>query len=202
MMGVGAFPSIEMTVFFTSDLHFGHNKICALTGRPFSSVEEMDSVLVENWNNIVTKHDGVYILGDFSFHNVENTIKILRALRGNKVLIKGNHDRGVAKYAHLFSAVKDYQYAKIAGHKIAMSHFPMLSWEGMQEGSFMFHGHSHGNLVLPDVLKNGRIVDVGVDAMAALYGKRVGDYRPYSIEEIMANTRMAVAGDVVVDHHS
>ena len=51
-------------VFFTSDLHFGHGKIIDHCGRPFSSVEEMDRVMIENWNRRVRKNDKVYIVGD------------------------------------------------------------------------------------------------------------------------------------------
>lgn len=53
-------------LFFTSDLHFGHEKIIKACRRPFSSVEEMNGKLVENWNATVGAQDEVYILGDFA----------------------------------------------------------------------------------------------------------------------------------------
>lgn len=54
-------------VFFTSDTHFGHKAIIGFCDRPFSSVEEMTEVLVENWNSVVGPTDTIYHLGDFAF---------------------------------------------------------------------------------------------------------------------------------------
>ena len=51
-------------IFFTSDLHLGHENCIRLCNRPFSSIEEMDETLMENWNHKVTGTDTVYILGD------------------------------------------------------------------------------------------------------------------------------------------
>ena len=50
-------------IFFTSDLHLGHENCIRLCNRPFSSIEEMDETLIENWNRKVTGKDTVYILG-------------------------------------------------------------------------------------------------------------------------------------------
>ena len=38
-------------IFFTSDLHLGHENCIRLCNRPFSSIEEMDEILIENWNH-------------------------------------------------------------------------------------------------------------------------------------------------------
>ena len=43
----------ESGVFFTSDTHFGHSKIIDYCKRPFSSIEEHDKTLIQNWNNVV-----------------------------------------------------------------------------------------------------------------------------------------------------
>ena len=40
------------TVWFTSDSHFSHSNIIRYADRPFSSVEEMDQQLIENWNEV------------------------------------------------------------------------------------------------------------------------------------------------------
>lgn len=84
--------------YFIADTHFFHEKIIKMCNRPFDNVEEMNKKLIENWNKKVTDDDTVYILGDVSFKgSKENTISILKQLKGKKILIKGNHDRFVGQ---------------------------------------------------------------------------------------------------------
>ena len=51
-------------IFFTSDLHFGHENVLRFDNRPFETVEEMDDELIKRWNDKVAKGDLVYVLGD------------------------------------------------------------------------------------------------------------------------------------------
>ena len=55
---------MDQKVFFTSDLHFGHENALRFDKRPFASVEEMDAELIRRWNAKVGKVDLVYVLGD------------------------------------------------------------------------------------------------------------------------------------------
>ena len=65
-------------VYFTSDLHLGHCGIIGMQNRPFAEVEEMNRVLIDNYNAVVQKNDTVYILGDISHHmHVEQTNELL-----------------------------------------------------------------------------------------------------------------------------
>ena len=38
-------------VFFTADMHFGHENVIGFDDRPFASADEMDSELIKRWNN-------------------------------------------------------------------------------------------------------------------------------------------------------
>lgn len=76
-------------LFFTSDTHWHHEAIIGFCKRPFKSVEEMDKVLIENWNNTVPKDGIVFHLGDFAWGNNWN---IRNELNGEIILITGNHD--------------------------------------------------------------------------------------------------------------
>ena len=52
-------------IYFTSDTHFNQQRTLELSRRPFDSVEHMNNILVQNWNNTVKQEDTVYHLGDF-----------------------------------------------------------------------------------------------------------------------------------------
>lgn len=77
--------------YYSSDQHFYHANIIRFCDRPFSSVEEMNEILIKNWNDIVKEDDEVIVVGDFSmaFRSVEIFTK---RLSGRKILIAGNHD--------------------------------------------------------------------------------------------------------------
>lgn len=81
-----------MKFFAISDTHFGHAKIIDYCNRPFSSVEEMDEVMIKNWNETVSNNDTVLHLGDFGLGNKEYIASIVKRLNGKKILILGNHD--------------------------------------------------------------------------------------------------------------
>jgi len=55
-----------MQTFFTSDTHFDDEFAIQYFNRPFKSVDEMNVVIVEKWNSVVTENDTVYHLGDFT----------------------------------------------------------------------------------------------------------------------------------------
>lgn len=77
---------------YISDLHFGHANILKFDNRPFRNTEEMETSLIENWNNTVLAGDTTYILGDFCWGKEPEWKRIVPLLNGNKVLIRGNHD--------------------------------------------------------------------------------------------------------------
>lgn len=79
--------------FYISDWHYGHANVIAFDNRPFKSLLEMDEALVDRWNAVVSPGDIVYVLGDMFWCKAQDAIPILRSLKGQKFLIKGNHDR-------------------------------------------------------------------------------------------------------------
>ena len=81
-------------VFFTSDLHFGHENAIRFDNRPFGTVEEMDAELVKRWNAKVGKGDLVYVLGDMIWKSRNGDAEqLIRSLNGQIILIKGNQGK-------------------------------------------------------------------------------------------------------------
>lgn len=138
-----------MKNFYISDLHFFHKNIIRLTGRPYSSIEEMHEDFINRWNSEVTQNDTVYILGDVAFKFPDEILlfKILRQLRGHKILIKGNHEECL-KYKLIrdcFEKIADYMEIEDEGKKVILFHYPMEDWNGKYKGSVHLFGHIHNN---------------------------------------------------------
>lgn len=140
-----------MAVFFTSDLHFGHQNIIRFDNRPFKNVEEMDEELIRRWNEKVEKDDLVYVLGDLFWNGdcnfVQNTLK---RLNGQIILIKGNHDRWLhnAGNKKLLAGIKDYDDIKVTLKdgtikRCILSHYFMPFYNGHFNNAIHLHGHSH-----------------------------------------------------------
>ncbi len=127
-----------MKIFITSDHHFNHKNIIKYCARPFSSVEQMNSVMIERWNKKVTKEDIVIHLGDFAFGSSEKIGEIRKKLNGTVFLIAGNHES--------CKKMKDAGFVVIRGsiqiENFILSHRPLPQTE-IPKGFINVHGHIH-----------------------------------------------------------
>lgn len=170
-------------IYFTSDLHLGHKNIIRLCNRPFSSVDEMDRVLIQNWNKKVHKNDSVYILGDLMFRNEKPPEEYLRQLKGKKHLLVGNHDRQWIKTCDLsqfFESVEKLDFVSDGKRQMTLCHYPMMSWPHIQR-SYMVFGHIHNNTdadYWPLIAQSERMLNAGVD---------INGFAPVTFEEMEAN---------------
>jgi calcineurin-like phosphoesterase family protein len=128
--------------FYISDLHLNHKNALSFDDRPFSDTQNMIDAIIENWNNVVTKYDNVYILGDMFWRN-EGAAEILAQLNGDKFLILGNHDNPNLDMKKHFVWVKDYAEIKDNGRDVILCHYPMAHWKNADYGSFHLYGHIH-----------------------------------------------------------
>lgn len=137
-------------IFLISDTHFGHKGVCEFLCddgitkvRPWNDPNEMDEVLVDNWNKTVGHKDKIYHLGDVAINR--RCLKTLSRLNGDKVLIKGNHDIFQLKeYIPYFRDIRAYHVLD----RFILSHIPVHE---SQKKRFVgnIHGHFHEK-TLPD----------------------------------------------------
>ena len=64
-------------------------------------VKELDMMQVKNINRVCSKHDTLIILGD-----VGDTEYVKKLKAGHKILVLGNHDRGVTNYQRIDKVVQ------------------------------------------------------------------------------------------------
>lgn len=169
-------------IYFTSDLHFYHENVIKHAKRPFSTVGEMDAVLISNWNKVVRAADEVYILGDVTMKGASFAAEVLRQLNGRKYLIKGNHDRFADQHSFdrgLFEWIKDYYELSYQNQRFILFHYPIAEWNHFYRDAIHLHGHQHNcrDYNLQNRESGLRCFDVGVDA---------NDMCPISVEEILS----------------
>lgn len=138
---------IMSKIFYIADLHFGcQNKY---EGRTL----EHDQLIIDNWNRVVSNNDKVYILGDIGRcgNNKDNEYlcKCISVLKGQKILITGNHeDLRDNRVKQLFAEIYDYKEITDnfdgRSYKVIMCHYPILFYNYQhKENTVHIYGHLH-----------------------------------------------------------
>jgi calcineurin-like phosphoesterase family protein len=167
-----------MTLFVTSDHHFGHGGARGLFRRPFATTSEMDAAMAARWNAAVAAGDEVWYLGDFAVRQSASRMsELLNALAGTKHLIVGNNDGPATTGLPGWASVQHYAELQVESTWLVLCHYPLRTWNRIGRGALNLHGHSHGRLA-----PLARQVDVGVD---------VWDFRPITVAQIRAHLRRA-----------
>ena len=138
-------------LWLTSDTHLGSERTLELSQRPFDTVEDMDSTMIENWNKVVGVDDMVIHLGDFGKYSIANQ------LNGNIRLICGNYELDDKKNNRkgFYKNISDTKIKiisegmpfllKLKDGIIGMTHKPTdakLLWK-CKKWDFMLFGHIH-----------------------------------------------------------
>lgn len=189
-----------MQNFYISDLHIGHANVIRFDNRPFADLDDMYNKLVENWNSAVKKNDTVYILGDFIWAKEKDWPSILEELKGNKVLIRGNHDpREFSEQTkRYFQDIKDYKEIIDRDRHVILCHYPIpFHKRGYDGNTWMLYGHVHTTKeyeylkqLRAQMINNwkgsgdshGNFINVGC-MMPWM------DYTPRTLDEIIANNQ-------------
>ena len=183
MIGDGG--DVLVDLWFIADTHFGHHNILKFTKddgtllRPgFSTIEEMDDLIVERWNKRVKDGDHVYHLGDVAMRQPE--LSTLVRVKGKLRLVRGNHD--IFKTKYYLKYFEEIHGVRVISNMV-FSHYPL---HPMSLGPFKanVHGHTHAHSVDPVVVMNKKTqaiteipyINVCVEAT---------DYYPVHLDEIV-----------------
>jgi len=115
--------------------------------------EESDELIIKNWNKTITKNDKVYILGDITVGNHKTIADYLKQLKGNIVIVGGNHDnlkccQEITKCGIPIMGVLEYK-------GFICTHIPIHPME-LERYIGNIHGHLHiaNQEVLPEQYYN------------------------------------------------
>jgi len=205
----------DQRLFFTSDTHYCHSSICSATTkwesssnltREFTSLDHMNDTIVNNINNMVGEDDILIHLGDWSFGGFDKIQEFRsRIVCKNIHLVLGNHDHHIERNKEnvqsIFSSVQDYlrlevrrpiNKATLETFKFVCMHFPIISWDNMNQGVMHLFGHVH----LPPHLRvmEGKAMDIGCDG---------NDLEPISLDEVVKilKDRPIKKSSLPSDHH-
>lgn len=165
--------------YYISDLHLFHNRILEKFNRPFSSVEEMHEMIINNWKNKVKTDDTVYILGDVGMYHPKEIGNILNNLPGHKILITENHDfKNIhsGSYKKVFDKITSYLEIEDNGRNVILFHYPIEDWNGKYREYYHLHGHIHNNE--DSLSQKERRFNVSAEVV---------DYTPVSLDELEQN---------------
>jgi len=143
-------------------------------------VEEMNEVMINNWNSVVGDKDDVYNLGDIFFtSDMTKQTEVLNRLNGKHHFIIGNHDKRnrIERIFNKFASVNHELCVQHGYSWFLLSHCPYLEWAGMEAGHINVYGHTHENMekqIEPSL--SIRQINVGVDAW---------DFTPVSADTIL-----------------
>ena len=146
-------------VWFISDLHLAHKNIIKYCSRPFDNVNQMNEILIQNWNKKIRVEDRVFVLGDFALCGKDKIIEFGNQLKGRKILILGNHDG--ASLTTYYNA----GFEMVSKFPIIFQDFFILSHEPIEflplNTPFVnIFGHVHNDMRFPTSTPHGACVSV------------------------------------------
>lgn len=157
------------------------------------SVYLMNEALFDGINKTVGENDVLFHHGDFAMYGrherMERYYTRCRGYRDrikcrNVVLLWGNHDEDVI--SDLFTETDSVIQRFLPGVSslFFMSHYAHFCWNKNHRMAIHLYGHSHSQAEawLDRFTPGHRSMDVGVDNAA----KILGEYRPFSLKEILA----------------
>lgn len=161
-----------MSIWFTSDLHLGHQKVAEERG--FDNPDAHDVAIYDSLESTLKRGDQLWILGDMTVGGSAAEAGSLFGLgaiaapaHGIELhLIAGNHDsvhpmtnrnshNRQRAFLQTFMSVQLFARRKIAGQPVLLSHFPYegdhsendrgVQYRLRDQGEWLLHGHTHSS---------------------------------------------------------
>lgn len=197
-------------LWFSSDFHANHKQPFVWRDRGFESAEEHTQYIISKVNTLVGENDILFHCGDLTLNTTDEMFwDFIRSLKCQNIYcLPGNHTNPLTRIyrnevrKQFGEAIKETYPFRIenllilpqhfefwvGSQYIVLNHYPLVDWNRMKDGSFMLHGHCHGQYTKSDVAANdGKILDVGFDNFL----------HPVSyseLEEIMAKKQVSSVG--------
>ena len=176
--------------YFTSDTHFCHTGIITKSRTQFSSIDDMNRLILNNINAKLSRKDTLYIVGDMFFGSSAPVKEIMAEIKPKIILIKGNHDKDWLKKLSsdekdlLFSGIHDTLGLKKYGYEIHLSHYPLLAWNRSHYfgTSFSICGHIHGRRDSTAAAQLFPLVKCQFNC-----GVDINNFEPVNFEELVRN---------------
>ena len=139
-------------IWFTSDLHFGHDREFIYGPRGFKSIWEMNKEIITRYNEVVKSEDDVYILGDLMLGDSDIGVSYIKDLKGKLHIVRGNHDTNsrMDLYNNCYNVVEvtEGQYFKYKQYHFYLNHYPTFTSnleKGPELGKHLInlYGHTH-----------------------------------------------------------
>lgn len=129
--------------YFTSDPHWGHNKILVWARTQFETIEEHDAFLVQKhlgWAEKLKPEDEFWCLGDLFKLDY---LWVYDTFPCETHLVMGNHDyhKHIDRYKEHFTYV--HEYPIYISDRICVSHIPQAVFDDQVNVA----GHLHGNII-------------------------------------------------------
>ena len=196
-------------LFFTSDTHYMHKNICRGTTswsnadgfcRDFDTLDQMNDRIVNGINSVVGQDDILFHLGDWSFGGFERIEEFRNRINCKNIhIVLGNHDHHIERdredIRRLFTSVNQYLELEVKGkdweQNYVLMHYPIISWNKMNDGVIHLHGHVH--LSADRRIGKGKTMDVGVD------GNGLNPLHTSDIKRLMGS--QPIKSGFEFDHH-
>lgn len=153
------------SIWLYSDPHFSDEEMKYLRKNYIGDDEQVKRI-----NSVLGKNETIVFLGDIG------DVLPIRKVKGYKVLITGNHDRGDTYYKDYFDEI--YNGPLFISNKILLSHEPIDFPYALN-----IHGHDHSNW-FP---KDGRHINVCAEHI---------DYTPINLNKIVKSGALANITDI------